>query len=95
MRLSVEDIRDMIRREIEVVMKDMRKDEANPYHGMKGEPNAGQFTTKDDDGSWAIGKDQYKYRKGKKAGKSSPCGRKDTTRKRTCSLGVIKDSNHG
>ena len=67
MRLSVEDLRDMIRREIEVVMKDMRKDEANPYHGMKGAPNAGQFTTKDDDGSWAIGKDQYKYRKGKKA----------------------------
>ncbi len=94
MRVSVEDLRDMIRTEIEAVMKDRQQTESNPYHGMKGEPNAGKFTSKDDNGSWASGKEQYKYRGGKKAGKTAPCGRADKTRKRTCSKGVIKDSTH-
>ena len=93
MKLSKEDLRDMIRKEIELVMKSKQQTESNPYHGMKGTPDGGQFTSSDKDGSWAIGKKQFKYRGGKKAGKSSPCGRVDTIRKRTCSKGVIKDSS--
>jgi hypothetical protein len=91
MRLDMNTLRDFIKQEIAAVMKEKRQDEGNPYHGMKGSPNAGQFTSKSDDGSWAIGQKQYKYRSGKKAGKTSPCGRADTSRKRTCSKGVIND----
>lgn len=93
MILSMDDLRDFIRNEIKTVMSQKRKDEANPHHGMRGSPSGGEFVSKEDDGSWAIGDKQYKYRSGKRGSSTAPCGRKDPTRKRTCSMGVIKDSD--
>ena len=88
MRLKPDDLRDMIRREIELILKAKRKDEHNPYHAMAGEPDGGRFTSKDDNGSWSSGGKKFKYRSGKKQSSSAPCGR-GVTRKRTCSKGVI------
>jgi hypothetical protein len=95
MKLNMDDLRQFIRREIEAVMKQKKQTESNPYHGMKGTPDAGKFVSKDSDGSYADGDEQYKYRSGKKSSKTFPCGRKDPSRKRTCSKGVISDEQQG
>ena len=96
MKLTIKMIEDLIGQEVNAMFDEWKREndtqtEANPYHGKVGARNAGKFTKATDTGSWSLDGQQHKYSGGKRGRSTAPCGRKDSSRKRTCSMGVISE----